>query len=45
MLQMIKIDENEKKNINGYQRYTDFNDVIKQINHPLKSEGNNDLLS
>ena len=40
MLQMIQIDENEKKNINGYQTYTDFNDVIKQINNPLKSEGN-----
>jgi len=45
MLQMIQIDENEKKNINGYQTYTDFNDVIKQINNPLKSEGNNILLS
>jgi len=45
MLQMIQIDENEKKNINGYQTYTDFNDVIKQIHNPLKSEGNNDLLS
>jgi hypothetical protein len=45
MLQMIQIDENEKKNINGYQTYTDFNDVIKQINNPLKNEGNNDLLS
>ena len=40
MLQMIQIDENEKKNINGYQTYTDFNDVIKQINSPLKTEGN-----
>ena len=39
------INENEKKNINGYQTYTDFNDVIRQINRPLKSEGNNDLLS
>ena len=45
MLQMIQIDENEKKNINGYQTYTDFNDVIKQINNPLKSEGNNDASS
>ena len=40
MLQMIQIDENEKKNINGYQTYSDFNDVIKQINSPLKTEGN-----
>ena len=40
MLQMIQIDENEKKNINGYQTYTDFKDVIKQINSPLKTEGN-----
>ena len=40
MLQMIQIDENEKKNVNGYQTYSDFNDVIKQINSPLKTEGN-----
>ena len=40
MLQMIKIDENEKKGINGYNTYTDFNDIVKQINSPLKSEGN-----
>ena len=45
MLQMIQIDENEKKNINGYQTYTDFNDVIKQIHNPLKTEGNNNILS
>ena len=44
MLQMIQIDENEKKNINSYQTYSDFNDIIKQINTPLKSEGN-DVLS
>ena len=40
MLQMIQVDENEKKNINGYQTYSDFNDVIKKINSPLKTEGN-----
>ena len=40
MLQMIQIDENEKKGINGYSTYTDFNDVIKQINSPLKTERN-----
>jgi hypothetical protein len=45
MLQMIQIDENEKKNLNGYQTYSDFNDVIKEINNPLKSEGNNEVLS
>ena len=44
MLQMIQIDENEKKNLNSYQTYSDFNDIIKQINTPLKSEGN-DVLS
>ena len=40
MLQMIQIDENEKKNMAGYQTYTDFNDVIKQIHSPLKTDGN-----
>ena len=40
MLQMIQVDENEKKNINGYQTYSDFNDVIKQINNHIKTEGN-----
>ena len=40
MLQMIQIDENEKKSLNGYQTYTDFNDVIKQIHSPVKTEGN-----
>ncbi len=40
MLQMIQIDENEKKNMTGYQTYTDFNDVIKQIHSPLKTDGN-----
>ena len=40
MLQMIQVDENEKKNINGYQTYSDFNDVIKQINNRIKTEGN-----
>jgi len=44
MLQMIQIDENEKKNLNSYQTYSDFNDIIKQVNTPLKSEGN-DVLS
>ena len=43
MLQMIQVDENEKKSINGYQTYTDFNDIIKQINTPLKSEGNENI--
>ena len=45
MLQMIQIDENEKKNINAYQTFSDFNDALKQINNPLKSEGNSDILS
>ena len=40
MLQMIQIDENEKKSMTGYQTYTDFNDVIKQIHSPLKTDGN-----
>lgn len=40
MLQMIQVEENEKKNINGYQTYSDFNDVVKQINNRIKTEGN-----
>lgn len=43
MLQIIQIDENEKKNINGFQTFTDFHDIVKKINNPLKSEGNNNI--